>query len=498
MRITFVLMLLMCLAVGFLNAEQLSEDQTIARYRKELSANQPVEVRRRAALIIGKYPRAMATAALIAALDDTDAVVRRNALVSICENNAHLRLAGMAVLRRLTDDDVTVRRLASSVIPQSLGVFISGDAYISPNAQITAGSRKRSASEAEETQRLLTAALNDSDDAVRRNALLGIRYFPGIFDHATLEKFIDSTDAEIWSIALNLYALRSDAPQDAIRKRLEERLAKTNDTSQRRIILNIVRSTKLAVAEPLLRLLLKDESSQIRAEALIELCRRSNDSDSTLTELLVATVRANDVALETRAQAMTALARISMDDVRRFSLDETLPGIVRSSAWKCRRQEKVAPDVLIGALCKEPYAQCRKILLNMLRRDVAAFTPEQWQQLQMCEYDDVRHDALEMALGFAIDDDRRAELARDALLDDSTRVRKIAIKTIGRIKPNGWIDDMLATLEDPDDELAETAAIYLTAPSALRDKRVKTALKQYFPRCNEPIVKNRIQRMIAP
>lgn len=466
------------MAVSAVSAVQ-TQQETIAQCARELSLDNPVELRRRAALIVGKYDDPQAAQILSVALSDPDPVVRRNALVSLGEAGPVLHQAGMAVLERLGDGDVTVRRLASSLIPQALGVFISGNVLSAPNIRIVSGLRTRNPEESRRTAGLLNLALGDSDGAVRRNALMGAAYFPGMLAHGRLEPFLSSPECEVRMTALMLYACRSDAGEDRITSMLKAMMPRAT-ADDRRTMLDFASQVPAAAAMWLLAALSHDDDAAIRVQAMAVLFRLAPPEASQLPQLLAA-IHEEGVPAALRARLLPHVAGLSKASLRALSRDQSLPGEIRRGAWIEVRNgggEEIPVAELAEAVCGEADASCRRVIMRILWRRANALTAEQLRHLQECEYDDVRKDALDLCKPAGMDDAARAAAIRDGLLDDSVSVRCRAIQLLGQLRPDGWIDDLLATLDDPDAAIADAAAMQLRSAAARKDPRVAPALQK--------------------
>ena len=86
------------------------------------------------------------------------------------------------------------------------------------------------------------------------------------------------------------------------------------------------------------------------------------------------------------------------------------------------------------------------------------------------------------------------ELAQQAILDENPLVRKTAIQTYARLRPEGYQDILLAALEDQETSIQEQAALSLI-PLA-RDPEVYDALQKYIEVCQNEQIKNRLQRFL--
>ena len=90
--------------------------------------------------------------------------------------------------------------------------------------------------------------------------------------------------------------------------------------------------------------------------------------------------------------------------------------------------------------------------------------------------------------------EERVLLMKDACLDDDEDVRVYALREIGLLKPEGWDDMLMASLEDPSEQIKQIAAEGL---SRFPTEKIQAALREYLPNCNDVRVQRMIQRALA-
>ena len=95
-----------------------TEQETISKCIADLTS-EDVKVRRRAALVLCKYPYYNVYRSLIPLIDDKDEKIRQSIVVGFIENRMMIREATLPLMRRLADTNVHTRRIVSStLLPQ--------------------------------------------------------------------------------------------------------------------------------------------------------------------------------------------------------------------------------------------------------------------------------------------------------------------------------------------------------------------------------------------
>lgn len=459
---------------------------TLEQCRAELQADQPVELRRRAVLVAGKYLVPAASELLGQCLLDPDAVVRRNALVSIGEEAFHLRANRVGVLQCLRDDDVNIRRLASSLLDEvlrGLRVVRPEQAAELPPEQVAA---------------FLNAALADEDAEVRRNVLATLQDVPVALSGAALAPFLEESASSTVILAITPY-LMSDA--DAAAKCAALRPLASRPEREVRLALAeaLAASAPSPEFEALFRTLAQDELPEVRSCALAALLPMA-PADDTLVAAVRQLLTDAGVAAESRVRLVEALR--GFPPQRAWALlgpllDRSQPEPVRLAVWqqllfRKELQEELATGRLLGDFAGESSAALRRIQLSVLRRRQDALSSDDLARLQESAFADVRRSAL--SLSGKLSEDERIELIFSALLDEDESVRLEAVRLVASLRPPEWKQLLCDSLEESG-EVASAAARGLL-PVAKSDAQVAAALRRYLPRCRDASLRRQLQERV--
>jgi len=481
-----------------------SEAETIARCLQDLRSSD-VEARRRAAMIIGKYRVPAAQEAVIACLRDSDAVVRRSALVSLTEEDRMISpVARHEVFRLLSDPDVHIRRIASSMLGEiSVGlgrvvVMPGRPVPLRPGVPVPPGGAGNAAVDAENREALLAAqalneALGDDDASVRRNVLSAARFYPGVLDRARLERFFSDPSVEIRVLALQAYASLAgpeDERVDALLPllddadpRVREELARTGarlgaagtailKTLSRDAVLGVrIEAVRLYAAQqdpealPLLTDLIRDETVPVdeRAQLLQVLNVYPNAAGPVYDEL----ADNGPAALRATAIRMLGTGRIAGAKERGVAffidcLDDDSDAVVQAAGAVLQQRQGELSTAALRQLLQKRNPEARKLAL----RCTAQLTPEE-----------------------------AGELLLDACLDESVPVRQQALQLLVARQIPDWRDILMVSLEDSNAAIQQTAAEGLMR--AVREPAVRAALTSYLERCTEPYLKQRLEQLLA-
>lgn len=481
-----------------------SEAETIVRCLRDLRSSD-VEARRRAAMIIGKYRVPAAQEAVIACLRDSDAVVRRSALVSLTEEDRMISpVARHEVFRLLSDPDVHIRRIASSMLGEiSVGlgrvvVMPGRPGPLRPGVPVPPGTAGNAAVDAENREALLAAqalneALGDDDASVRRNVLSAARFYPGVLDRARLERFFSDPSVEIRVLALQAYASLAgpeDERVDALLPllddadpRVREELARTGArlgaagtailrTLSRDAVLGVrIEAVRLYAAQqdpealPLLTDLIRDETVPVdeRAQLLQVLNVYPNAAGPVYDEL----ADNGPAALRATAIRMLGTGRIAGAKERGVAffidcLDDDSDAVVQAAGAVLQQRQGELSTAALRQLLQKRNPEARKLAL----RCTAQLTPEE-----------------------------AGELLLDACLDESVPVRQQALQLLVARQIPDWRDILMVSLEDSNAAIQQTAAEGLMR--AVREPAVRAALTSYLERCTEPYLKQRLEQLLA-
>lgn len=476
-----------------------SEGETIARCLRDLRS-EDVEARRRAAMVIGKYQQPVAQEAVLGCLRDPDAMVRRSALVSLTEEDRMLSVvARREVFRLLADPDVHIRRIASSMLGE-ISVGMRGVVILPTRSGplrpgVAAGGQALADADREVlyAAQCLNQALADDDASVRRNVLSAARFYPGVLDRVRLEGFFTDTSVEIRVLALQAYASLMghegeraqalsvlltdvDARVRAELARASARLGAAGTALLRELSRDAVLPVRLEAvrlyaaqqdpaALPLLTALIADEAVPVDDRvALLQVLNVYPDAAGPVYEALL-----EGGAAPLRAAAIRALGTGRVPGagaVRGIAfyidcLDDESDAVVQAAAAVVQqRQQELTPAALAQLLGKR-NPEARKLAL----RCTAGLAPAEI-----------------------------ADLLLDACLDESVPVRQQAMQLlVGRQIP-GWREILLASLDDSQVAIQQTAADGLLR--AIREPAVREALASYAERCPEPFLKQRIEQLL--
>ena len=486
---------ILCAATAIVHAQQTkpaenareTEAQTIEKCLRDLQSDD-VDDRRRAAMIIGKYHTQITDAAVIRCLRDPDRQVRQSALVSLTEERYLPTQARMEIFRLLLDSDVHIRRLASSMIPEASGVMIRGPVQLNGNMVIRAGGG-RSDDDNAEILLILNQALDDKDFSVRRNVLAAARFFPQSLDPERLEKFFKDESNEVRVLALMSYG-RAYLPEERTAKAIAP-LVDDPDVSVRQEVARQA-GRYAAHGDAILAKLLEDKDIVVRVEAVRAYANHQNEQ---AFEPLKKTILDENVPSEYRRLLLPPLRDFGEQGMPVFeSLLKGRNATMAAEAMNMlaiNRSKKIKPAFFISYL-DSPQEDVRKgamRALNILSRELSA--------------DDIKlimksksHEGKMMGLRTSsrLEREDRIQLMQDACLDDDEDIRVYGLREIGLLRPEGWQELLLASMEDPSARIQMIAAEGLSRfPTA----EAQTALRAYLPNCPDVRVQRMIERALA-
>ncbi|MBP1583757.1 MAG: HEAT repeat domain-containing protein, partial [Victivallales bacterium] len=295
---------------------QETEKDTVRRCLEDLQS-QDAAVRRRGALVVGKYDVPEAREALSRCLGDEDVQVRRSALVSLAEGHNLPEEVKMPVMRRLADADVEVRRLVSSMLPECLGamrrimpVQAGGPGGLPSGFGPVNNDKKREFSEAEqaEIKALISGGLKDEDASVCQNVLRALRYYPQPVDRKLLERFLEGDAVEHILLALTAYARCQG--EEAERVAMVAPLVSRPEATVRGNLVRFLDSIRGDEALPMLRQLAEDGDDKVALPALRQLARRKVPE---VFEKIKGRLFDGTASLEERRQMLFCLAGYGAD-----------------------------------------------------------------------------------------------------------------------------------------------------------------------------------------
>ena len=488
-----MLILVAAMAVGRaqeakpVEATRETEAETIAKCLRDLKSDD-VDARRRAAMVIGKYRTPAAEAAVIQCLRDPDRQVRQSALVSLTEERFLPVTARMDIFRLLLDSDVHIRRLASAMIPEASGAMLHGSVQIRGNTVIQVDNGQSNINNAEALL-ILNQALDDEDFSVRRNVLSAARYFPEQIEPERLEKFFKDESKEVRVLALTLYGRAPLAEEQAVKTILP--LA---DDSEAAVRLEVARlaGRYMKKGDDILSKLLDDKDVGVRVEAVRAYANHHNEKSF---EPLKKTILDENIPADHRRLLLMPLRDYGEQSIPVFEGllkgKNTTLAVDAMNMLATGRGQKLPPAFFVAYL-DAPQEDIRKgamRALNIMSRELAA---GDIQLIMKSKSHEGKMLGLRMSSRLQRED--RIPLMQDACLDDDVEVRVYGLREIGLLKPEGWDEMLLASLEDPEEQIQQIAAEGL---SRFPTEKIQNALREYLPNCKDIRVQRMIQRALA-
>ena len=448
-----------------------TEPETIAKCLADLQDGD-VSLRRRAVMILGKYAAPVAQAAVIGCLEDEDARVRQSALVALSERTSVPAVARKPVLHRLRDSDVHIRRIASSMLPDVLGV---PRLYRAGSVTPRLGPVRSSARLDTEAAELLNEALDDADAIVRKNVLaLGpIQGDP--LETERLTKCLADSDREIRLLALRVLT-GSGLAADELALVLKPLLTDADAVVRKETVSCLGRSAQVSL--PLLRQFAADPDPGVKSQAVWELGRLR---DASGFEHIVRLLHDDEIPLDLRKRCVPHLRHYRDRSIPLLrQLAGAGPAPLRAQALRTLGglgEEGASIDFLVASL-SSASVEVRKAAVQALRTQSHRVSREHVATLVESGHSDVRLAALQLTL--LLPPEQAGQVIGDCLLDEDIGVRCAAIRYAGVKSVPNWELFLSQSLKDPSLEVQRAAAQALLARA---DKRSREILEAYVTDC---------------
>ncbi|WP_309386534.1 HEAT repeat domain-containing protein [Cerasicoccus frondis] len=424
------------------------ERDTINRALQDLQSDN-AELRAGAAMLLGKYHARQAKQAVIRAMGDPSARVRRAALVSIAEWRNGLPAQNVEpILLHIADEDVEVRRMVSAMIPQLMSIWRTAR-MIRPDMRNQELSPK--------VRGALKGAFHDEDALVRRNALinfnnLSVNISPEVFvtlmsdpDRGVrldaIPLAISYADPEVWAEPAQSIV---DGDDPAALQRLTAELGR--------------RGSPQGVA--LLQQIAASDNAEISAEAHLALFRWSGDPQE-LNWLIQAL--AADRLTQDQGQRLLQILRNYRELAEPLApkLTELRSSVLRAEAVRLFLNLNLAgehPEIM-KRLLTDSSQEIRTMAVTHYYARPELVSEDLVFTLLDNPYPDVRASLVQMALR---QPRKEAEnLLLDLMLDEAVDVRVAAMEAVSAMQVDGWTDIVAASLEDPDLAMQRSAVVIL-------------------------------------
>jgi HEAT repeat protein len=421
-----------------------SESETIAKCLQDLKSADK-DKRARAVLILGKYARnPVAQQATMLALEDPEAAIRRSALVALTERNVP-STARDKMLRMIADDDVHIRRIASSYIHE----IMMGGAYFYFNSAPNNARNQLPA----DVQRIIRNAFSDSDAIVRKNMLAKFTYLRQFVRSSDLIPLLRDESRDVRALALT--TLRRMMPltqyidatmhlvddEDAtIRVQMATTLGSMRSPESQKALEKLAKDKDYEVSTTALRSLFRYGQKELGTELVKRLDHPSIKSDTAsriIYELSIMGPECKPLLEQLMKHTKTSYRVTALQAYGNTfqQVDPTfLAGLltdgapsVRSTAASLLMRTQKLPDDVVDAVVTSDHADVRRYAMSIARRD-----PQ-----------------------------RAEDVLMELLLDDDTEIRLQAISEICRRQFEGWDEILDETLDESDQKVLMRSLTYL-------------------------------------
>ncbi len=424
-----------------------TEGETIAKCIADMTSKDNA-LRRRAVLILGKYHLSQqAIQAVIRALSDTDHVVRRSAVVALSEHRAIPPQARRPVFQLIVDENVHVRRIASSllrdvVLTARFGVRTGLTGVVSA-APLQFDDAIRN---------LLNRGLADEDPVVRKNILTLHRYVNDLLDADLIAACFNDPDREIRVLALQAFSTKKIPAKTQIEKLAP--LATDQDPKIRQEVVRIL--GRLGPASfAILRGLVEDESPLVRAGAVERLVQFHAPD---ILEHVKGVLNDSRVPMLQRTTLVTYLRQYK-DEGHAILLDlaRNAPAALRARAVRflAGAGERRPEFDFFAAMLNYPAGDVRRAAVSALHSFGPQLSETQVRKLVSSPHADVRRAALQMI--DKLPPVTATDIIVDLLLDDDVDIRCAALQQACQRSVPDWQLFLSESLRDPDTKIQRAA-----------------------------------------
>ncbi len=414
-----------------------SEIQTITKCLEDLTSSS-VDIRKRAVLILGKYSHSAAKSAIIRSLRDDDASIRRSALVSMTETRPFPENSRNEVLTMIGDEDVHIRRIASSYIPDIMGF---GRTFIRIRGQI------RTHQFPPDLQLIIKKAFTDNDSIVRKNMITGYQHFKGIIDNSTILGLLHDSDRDVRILALNAISSSLNHAEFVNQTKF---LENDSDKTLRLHYVKILARLNITLTINILKSMTDDDDFEISTEALIILFENNNFSyypelKKRLSNHRISQISGTKIIRKLGFMKDGGEAElIALFSHKNIGFRELALQTYGDYFWKTANLN------LLIDLLDDPLQQIRSRVTYVLLRN-GKLDMRDLQRLSMSHYSDIR----EFVITYSkrLDNVGAMRLLIDLIIDDDNSIRIKALMEIINRRLDNWQELLAQTLMDDEDEI---------------------------------------------
>ncbi|NQZ57665.1 MAG: hypothetical protein HRT88_09415 [Lentisphaeraceae bacterium] len=438
----FTTLAFLLLFAGALKAE--TEEETIEKCVNDLVSKDHM-TRRRAVLLLSKYPSEYVFTKMIPSLEDKDEKVRQSVVVAFIESRRVYRAAIFPLMRRLEDKNVHTRRMVSSSLLPRLALYVS---YGSGLPQ--------------KERKILLKTLQDTDSIVRKNMLKAYRSLKRVIPAHNFKHFLGDDDAQIRLLALMTFS--SSFSFENIKPYLDKLISDKNPKIRLQTLKTISRFR--ASSMDYLEELAKDKDLNISSRAmaysrnekyLLQLKKSILDEGAAsdlIRDLLSTIVSWND-----GAQAFVASLLRHSDEIRRYAALQAL----------YRVRFKIHHSKLMK-LVNEDSVRIRKLACSFLSR--GKLSAADLEKMAISDYSDIRKFSLTSVLKLYAKNPDVLDSLYELMLDEDLSIRSMALKTLWQLKLEDRFDIMEKSLSDDEKLIRNLAVQILLDSSELKARKI--------------------------
>ncbi len=423
--------------------------ETVDRALEQLRTGN-AEQRRSAVMLLGKYPAPPAQAAVSEALADSDAAVRRAALVSLLEAQTPIPPeTGARMLALLADPDVSIRRIASNAAPMMLRFF---------SLTMNPGDLQPQRNFPPAVDEAIRKAFRDPDAAVRRNMVQHYPYLRVSLPQETLVALLHDSDPEVAIHAVRWALPLLDEPTLAAES---SPLAENENPLFRLEIARALQHASSPAARSILEKLEQDPHDPVAIEAMLSRFRR--DANPELYRELVDRYRqssGNSDAAQRIIFSAQLLGPAGESFLREWMNDENPAHRQHATQAFLSGYGTKAETGFLLSLLDDSTPVIRQQVMQLLMRGRAPLSPEQIRSIAAHRYPDVRR--LTAQLTAVLPQETAENLLMELLLDDQTEVRVAALQQIASRRISGWEEILLLSLHEENPAITQTSLVWLT------------------------------------
>ena len=433
------------------------------------------EKRRGSIMLLAKYPQhPSALPAIIKALEDDEASVRRAAVVSLGENiNVLTPLQASQLAATLMDPDPEVRLTGSAWLPQ---LVLRSSTY--PTLRPTTLPK---AAEPEVRERLVggvTAGLKDPEPLIRLKSVEALQYLRWPIPNQQVIPLLGDPDSRV-----RLQAHQSLFSKLPVTTYLAEatRLHPDESPAVRLVLAETLSRRPMPDSIPLLRLLAEDSVSSIQLQAAVGLFNA--DPESGLPQILFETLMGPNPDSGNTFRIFNTINRLPIN--KRKPLVQPLltaeSPIVRSQAvmrWLQWNPGGI-PTGMVKSFLMDPTREVRQMAVRHFMRQPAQLDKTVAMELGENPFEDVRRQAIALSAGLGAEE--QGTLATRLLFDTVPAIRSQAIGLIVQLRPPNWDRILKASLRDPSPEVYRVAALALLEQSGPEGLQIATEFVRDYP-----------------